>query len=82
MKPNDFFARGARSLEWTFKKFPPWTILIHLGRRLQCYEQELTTFTPGFFPRAQVKIHPKSYFECPIEYWIIFNLFTLLCVII
>jgi hypothetical protein len=68
LKPDDFVARGARSLEWTFKKFPPGTTLIHLGRRLQCYEKELTTFTPGFFPRAQVKIYPKSHFECPIEY--------------
>jgi len=82
LKLDEFVARGERSLEWTFKKFPPGTTVIHLGRRLQCYDQELTTFTPGFFPRVQVKIYPKSYFQCPIEYQIIFNLFTLLCVII
>jgi hypothetical protein len=68
LKPDESVARGERSLEWTFKKFPPGTTIIHLGRRLQCYEQELTTFTPGFFPRIQVKIYPKSYFQCPIEY--------------
>ncbi len=61
LKPNEFVARGERSLEWTFK-FPLETNIIHLGRRLQCDKQELTTFTPGFFPRAQVKIYPKSYF--------------------
>jgi hypothetical protein len=66
LKPDDFVARGARSLEWTSKKFPPRTTFIHLGRRLQCYDQELTTFTLGFFPRAQVNIYPKPYFECPI----------------
>jgi hypothetical protein len=68
MKGDDFVARGESSLEWTFKKFPPKTTLIHLGRRLQCYDQELTTFTPGFFPRAQVNIYPKPYFECPVGY--------------
>ncbi len=68
LKPDEFVTRGERSLEWTFKKFPPGTTVIHLGRRLQCYDQELTTFTPGFFPRVQVKIYPKSYFQCPIEY--------------
>jgi hypothetical protein len=68
LKPDDSVSKGARSLQWTFKKFPPETSIIHLGRRLQCYDQELTTFTPGFFPRAQVKIYPKSYFECSIEY--------------
>jgi hypothetical protein len=67
LKPDEFVARGERSLEWTFKKFPLGTTLIHLGRRLQCYDQELTTFTPGFFPRVQVKIYPKSYFQCPFE---------------
>jgi hypothetical protein len=68
LKADDFVARGERPLQWTFMKFRPKTTLLHLGRRLQCYDQELTTFTPRFFPRAQVKIYPKSYFECPIEY--------------
>ncbi|CAK9869218.1 unnamed protein product [Sphagnum jensenii] len=57
LKPNGFVARGERSLEWTFNEFPPETNIIHLGRRLQCYDQELTTFTPGFFPRAQVALY-------------------------
>ncbi|KAH8934778.1 hypothetical protein BDL97_18G102300 [Sphagnum fallax] len=43
LKPNGFF--------------PPETSIIHLGRRLQCYDQELTTFTPGFFPGAQVALY-------------------------
>jgi hypothetical protein len=68
LKPNGFVAQGERSLEWTFNEFPPETNIIHLGRRLQCYDQELTTFTPGFFPRAQVNIYPKPYIECHIEY--------------
>jgi hypothetical protein len=57
LKPDEFVARGERSLEWTFKKFPPGTTVIHLGRRLQCFDQELTTFTPGFFPRVQVALY-------------------------
>ncbi|KAH8934790.1 hypothetical protein BDL97_18G102800 [Sphagnum fallax] len=57
LKPNGCVARGERSLEWTFNEFPPETSIIHLGRRLQCYDQELTTFTPGFFPRAQVALY-------------------------
>ncbi|CAM6062080.1 unnamed protein product [Sphagnum tenellum] len=57
LKPNGFVAQGERSLEWTFNEFTPETSIIHLGRRLQCYDQELTTFTPGFFPRAQVALY-------------------------
>ncbi len=70
LKPDDFVARGARSLEWTSKKFPPRTTLIHLGRRLQCYDQELTTFTPGFFPRAQVNIYPNHILNVPLELYV------------
>jgi GTPase SAR1 family protein len=56
LKVDHFVAQGERSLQWTFTKFPPKTTLLHLGRRLQCHDQELTTLTPGFFPRVQVKI--------------------------
>jgi hypothetical protein len=46
-------AEGERRLEWKFK-FPQDSKIIYIGRRLQCSDQELTTLTPGFFPRVQV----------------------------
>jgi hypothetical protein len=48
-------ANGKRRLEWRFK-FPQDSEIIYIGCRLQCSDQELTTFTPGFFPRVQVNI--------------------------
>jgi hypothetical protein len=48
-------ARGERRLEWTFG-FQQDAKIIYIGRRLQCKDQELTTLTPGFFPRVQVNI--------------------------
>jgi hypothetical protein len=48
-------AKGERRLEWTFE-FQQDAKIIYIGRRLQCKDQELTTLTPGFFPRVQVNI--------------------------
>jgi hypothetical protein len=48
-------AKGERRLEWTFG-FKQDAKIIYIGRRLQCKDQELTTLTPGFFPRVQVNI--------------------------
>jgi hypothetical protein len=48
-------AKGERRLEWKFK-FPENAEIIYIGCRLQCKDQELTTLTPGFFPRVQVNI--------------------------
>jgi len=48
-------AKGERRLQWTFK-FPQDSKIIYIGRRLQCSDQELTTLTPGFFPRVQVNM--------------------------
>ncbi|CAM6048220.1 unnamed protein product, partial [Sphagnum compactum] len=45
-------AKGERHLEWTFE-FQQDVKIIYIGRRLQCSDQELTTLTPGFFPRVQ-----------------------------
>jgi hypothetical protein len=52
--------KGERRLEWTFD-FRPEDIIIYIGRRLQCKDQELTTLTPGFFPRVQVNIFLFKY---------------------
>jgi hypothetical protein len=48
-------AKRERRLQWTFI-FPQGFEIIYIGRRLQCSDQELTTLTPGFFPRVQVNI--------------------------
>jgi len=48
-------AKGERRLEWKVK-FRENANIIYIGRRLQCKDQELTTLTPGFFPRVQVNI--------------------------
>ncbi len=48
-------AKGKRHLEWTFE-FQQDAEIIYIGRRLQCKDQELTTLTPGFFPRVQVNM--------------------------
>ncbi|KAH9544644.1 hypothetical protein CY35_12G005200, partial [Sphagnum magellanicum] len=58
-------AKGERRLEWKFK-FPENIETIYIGRRLQCKDQELTTLTPGFFPRVQVTLH-KHFMNLPIK---------------
>ncbi|CAM6039910.1 unnamed protein product [Sphagnum compactum] len=46
-------ARGERRLQWSVK-FPVQASYIYIGRRLQCRDEDVTTLTPGFFPRVQV----------------------------
>ncbi|KAH9532570.1 hypothetical protein CY35_18G004900 [Sphagnum magellanicum] len=48
---EDVVARGERCLQWSVK-FHVQTI--YIGRRLQCRDEDVTTLTPGFFPRVQV----------------------------
>jgi GTPase SAR1 family protein len=60
-------ARGERHLQWLVK-FPTQANCIYIGRRLQCRDEDVTTFTPGFFPRVQVRVLPKHiYFSIDIE---------------
>jgi hypothetical protein len=59
-------ARGERRLQWSVN-FGVQTI--YIGRRLQCQDENVTTFTPGFFPRVQVRGLPKHiYFSIDIEH--------------
>jgi len=61
-------ARGERRLEWSVK-FDVQASYIYIGRRLQCRDEDVTTFTPGFFPRIQVRGLPKHiYFSIDIEH--------------
>ncbi|KAH9534140.1 hypothetical protein CY35_18G090500 [Sphagnum magellanicum] len=48
---EDVVAKGERRLQWSvqFRKQA-----IYIGRRLQCRDEDVTTLTPGFFPRVQV----------------------------
>ncbi|CAM6061155.1 unnamed protein product [Sphagnum tenellum] len=48
---NADVTRGERHLQWSVK-FPMEAI--YIGRRLQCRDEDVTTLTPGFFPRVQV----------------------------
>jgi GTPase SAR1 family protein len=51
-------ARGERRLQWSIN-FLVQANYIYIGRRLQCRDEDVTTFTPGFFPRVQVRGLPK-----------------------
>ncbi|CAK9211957.1 unnamed protein product [Sphagnum jensenii] len=44
-------ARGERRLQWSVQFHVQ---AIYIGRRLQCRDEDVTTLTPGFFPRVQV----------------------------
>jgi hypothetical protein len=65
---EDVVAKGERRLQWSvqFRKQA-----IYIGRRLQCRDENVTTFTPGFFPRVQVR-GPSNhiYFSINIEHLI------------
>ncbi|CAM6015587.1 unnamed protein product [Sphagnum balticum] len=52
-------ARGERRLQWSVE-FGVQANYIYIGRRLQCQDEDVTTLTPGFFPRVQVVL--KCYF--------------------
>ncbi len=59
--------RGERHLQWSVK-FHGQAIYIYIGGRLQCRDENVTTLTPGFFPRVQVKSPSKHiYFSIDIE---------------
>jgi hypothetical protein len=45
-------ARGERRLQWSVQFHVQ---AIYIGRRLQCRDEDVTTLTPGFFPRVQVR---------------------------
>jgi hypothetical protein len=46
-----FVAKGERRLQWSVKFGVQAN---YIGRRLQCRDEDVTTLTPGFFPRVQV----------------------------
>jgi hypothetical protein len=61
-------AKGERRLHWSaqFRKQA-----IYIGRRLQCRDEDVTTLTPGFFPRVQVRGPSMHiYFSINIEHLI------------
>jgi hypothetical protein len=61
-------ARGERRLQWSIK-FPTKANYIYIGRRLQCQDEDVTTLTPGFFPRVQVRSLSKHiYFSIYIQH--------------
>ncbi len=65
---EDVVARGERRLQWSVK-FHVQAIYIYIGRRLQCRDEDVTSLTPGFFPRVQVKSLSKHiYFSIDIEH--------------
>jgi hypothetical protein len=60
-------ARGERRLQWSVK-FHVQAIYIYIGRRLQSRDEDVTTLTPGFFPRVQVRSPSKHiYFSIDIK---------------
>jgi hypothetical protein len=61
-------ARGERRLQWSVTSHVQ---AIYIGRRLQCRNEDVTTLTPGFFPRVQVRSPSKHiYFSISIEHLI------------
>jgi uncharacterized short protein YbdD (DUF466 family) len=66
LKFHEDVARGERRLEWTFG-FQQDVKIIYIGHRLQCKDQELTTLTPGFFPRVQVNIIFSYIYNMPFD---------------
>jgi hypothetical protein len=61
-------ARGERRLQWSVE-FDVQANYIYIGRRLQCQDEDVTTLTPGFFPRVQVRSLSKHiYFSIYIQH--------------
>jgi hypothetical protein len=59
-------ARGERRLQWSIQFHVQ---AIYIGRRLQCRDEAITTLTPGFFPRVQVRSLSKHiYFSIHIQH--------------
>jgi hypothetical protein len=68
-------AKGERRLQWSVEcdqqDIGPYQQDIYIGRRLQCRDEDVTTLTPGFFPRIQVRSLSKHiYFSIDIEHLI------------
>ncbi len=72
---EDVVAKGERWLQWSVEcdqqnigcDQPD----IYIGQRLQCRDEDVTTLTPGFFPRVQVRNPSKHiYFSIDIEHLI------------
>jgi hypothetical protein len=66
-------AKGERRLQWSVEcdqqDIGCDRQYIYIGRRLQCRDENVTTFTPGFFPRVQVRSPSKhTYFSIDIEH--------------
>jgi hypothetical protein len=58
--------RGERPLKWSAQFHVQ---AIYIGRRLQCRDEDVTTLTPGFFPRVQVRSLSKHiYFSIHIQH--------------
>jgi hypothetical protein len=49
---EDVVAKCERHLQWLVQFHKQ---AIYIGQRLQCRDEDVTTLTPGFFPRVQVK---------------------------
>jgi hypothetical protein len=65
---GDVVAKGERRLQWSVD-FGVQAIITYIGRRLQCRDEDVTTLTPGFFPRIQVRGFPMHiYFSIDIEH--------------
>jgi hypothetical protein len=61
-------AKGERRLQWSIG-FGVQAMYIYIGRRLQCRDEDVTTLTPGFFPRVQVRgLSKHIYFSIHIQH--------------
>jgi hypothetical protein len=61
-------AKGERRLQWSVTSHVQ---AIYIGRRLQCRDEDVTTLTPRFFPRVQVRDLSKHiYFSILIQHLI------------
>jgi len=74
LKLEDVVAKCERRLQWSIEcdqqdigcDQPD----IYIGRRLQCRDEDVTTLTPGFFPRVQVRNLSKHIYSIDIEHLI------------
>jgi hypothetical protein len=52
---NEGIERGERHSQWSkVETFPIGTKLVFIGCQLQCFDEELTTITPRFFPKMKI----------------------------
>ncbi len=63
---EDVVAKGERRMQWSIE-FDVQAI--YIGRRLQCRDEDVMTFTLRFFPRVQVKgLSKHIYFSIHIQH--------------